>query len=575
MNDGPNYWTNWSRRRIARRRLIAAGAGGAALVAGAGLAACSTAKKSSSSTTSGASGQSAQTTPQKGGVFNEYSNTNSPLDPQKVSAGAQRAVGGVLSRVFKFKTSTNPDTIADHDIENDLGVSAESPDAIAWTIKIRPDAKFQNVAPVNGHAVEAEDVKSSWLRALDPATNNPNRGQLNMIDPAQITTPDKQTIVFKLTYPYSPFTSMVASPSYAWVMPREAYAGAYDPTKTAIGSGPFILDSTTPDVAYVYKRNPDYFVKDQPLVDGYKTAIIPTAAAQLAQFTAGNLDVLSVDNPGDRDTAQQQNPHVTSLKVADGRPFPIYFQLGDSSSIFQDPRVRQAVSMALDRDALGKAIYSGESVSPTFIPGYMGKWALKLSDLSPSVAAYYKYDPATAKKLLEAAGVSNVHLQFAYVQIFGVGYTKLAEACGNMLSAVGLNTTLVSQDYNKDFVDSGKGTRQGYFPKDMIVFASSASYTEADDWLFSYFNSKSTSNQEHLNDPQMDDMIAKERTIVDPDARLKAVLDIQKYICEKVYVVPTAGSYFWIFVQPRVQNYEYSSTLGAPTENYAKLWIQA
>jgi peptide/nickel transport system substrate-binding protein len=571
-NEG-SYWTDWARRRLRRRGLLAGAAGGLGL-AGLGLAGCSTTSKSSSSAATPATGAQSGAA-QKGGTYNDSTLRNNPLDPQKVSAGAQTVIGGVYSRLFKFQTSTDPTTIADHNVENDLGLSAESPDAITWTVKLRPDAKYQNIAPVNGHAVEAEDVKASWTRALDPATTNPNRGQLNMVDAAQIQTPDKQTVVFKLAYPYAPFKQTLASPAYSWVLPREAAAGAFDPVKTAIGSGPFILDTVTPDVAYTYKRNPDYFLKDQPQIDGYKTAVIPTVAAQMAQFTAGNLDLMQVDNPNDLATMQQQNPKVKPIQIMDGRPFPIYFQLGDSTSIFQDPRVRQAVSMALDRDALGKAIYSGQSVSPTFIPGYMGKWALKLSDLSSSTAAFYKYDPANAKKLLEAAGVGNVHLQFAYVQIFGVGYTKLCEACGSMLNAVGLQTTLVSQDYNKDFVDSGKGTRQGYFPKDMIVFASSAGYTEADEFIYSYFDSQSTSNQEHLNDPQMDAMISKQRTIVDVNERLKAVLDIQKYVCDKVYVVPTVGSYYWDFVNPRIQNFQYSSTLGSPTEEIAKLWIKA
>ncbi len=576
MTSTESYWARTARQRL-RRRGFLAGAAGSAGLAALSLAGCSTGPRSGPSSAA-PSAPSQAGTPQKGGIFNYYDNTNPPLDPQKVSAGAQRAVGGVLSRLFKFKTSTDPQTTADHVTENDLAVSAESPDAVTWTVKIRPDAKFSNIAPVNGHPVEAEDIKATWTRALNAATSNPNIGQLNMVDATQIQTPDKQTIVFKLTYPYAPFVATLASPAYSWVLPREANAGAYDPTKTVIGSGPFVVDTITPDVAYIYKRNPDYFLKDQPLIDGYKLAIIPQSAQpaqSLAQFTAGNLDQLQVDNVNDLQTAQQQNPKVKPIQVMDGRPFPIYFQLGDPSSIFQDVRVRQAVSQAIDREALGKAIYSGQAVYPTFVPGYMGKWALKLSDLSPSVGAFYKYDPANAKKLLDAAGVSNTHLQFAYVATFGVGYTKLAEACGNMLSAVGLPTTLVSQDYNKDFVDAGKGTRQGYFPKDMIVFASSASYTEADEFLFSYFDSKSTSNQEHLSDPQMDAMIAKERTLVNVDDRLKAVLDIQKYICEKVYVVPTAGSYFWEFVSPRIQNWQYSSTLGAPTESYTKLWIKA
>ena len=77
--------------------------------------------------------------------------------------------------------------------------------------------------------------------------------------------------------------------------------------------------------------------------------------------------------------------------------------------------------------------------------------------------------------------------------------------------------------------------------------------TDADEFLFSYFNSDSTSNQEHLKDPTLDAMLVKERTLVDTNERLKAVQDIERYIAQKVYCVPTVGSYRFVFVQPRVR----------------------
>src|SRR5437762_587526 len=75
-----------------------------------------------------------------------------------------------------------------------LAVSAESPDAITWTLKLRTDVKWQNVAPVNGHPFEAEDVKASWTRALT-IKGNPFAGAIDMLDPTQITTPAKDTVI--------------------------------------------------------------------------------------------------------------------------------------------------------------------------------------------------------------------------------------------------------------------------------------------------------------------------------------------------------------------------------------------
>jgi peptide/nickel transport system substrate-binding protein len=570
-----NYWTQFRQRTLRRRQLL-----GTAAIAGAGLAVlpaigCGSKPQSQASSSSNAGAQSAGQ-PQPGGTFNWWLNSNYSVDPQKLSATGHQASGGVMSRVFRFKTGTDPNAFTEHAIENDLGLSAESPDAITWTVKLRPDAKFQNVAPVNGHPVEAEDVKATFTRMLDPATSAPNRGAIDMMNASQIQTPDKQTVVFKLNYPYAPLPNLLASATYSMIYPREVLTGAYDPAKKAIGSGPWILDTLTPDVAYIYKKNPDWFEKGQPYADTTKVAIITDQAQQYAQFAAGNLDFLSTSNPYDIATLKQQNPKAQNYKVERASPYPFYFQMGDPTSVFQDIRVRRAFSMAIDRDAIGRIVYNGEFVQPVFVPSYMGKWSLKVSELPADTQQYFKFNPSEAKKLLSAAGQTNLQLRIGYPDTFGTPvYVKHVETAANMLNQVGIKTTFWVMNYQKDFVDAGKGARQGYFDKDVAMFASAGGYSEADDWLFAYFHSKSTSNQEHLSDPTYDAMIDKERTIVNADERLKAVREASMYLADKMYLVPTGGTYEWEFINPRIQNFQYTNSLGVMAESFSKLWIKA
>jgi peptide/nickel transport system substrate-binding protein len=204
----------------------------------------------------------------------------------------------------------------------------------------------------------------------------------------------------------------------------------------------------------------------------------------------------------------------------------------------------------------------------------MGKWGVKVSELPQDVQQFYKYDPAQAKKLLNAAGFTEAVIQLAYMTTSPSGI-KHVEAIGNMLNAVGVKTSLVAQDYNKDFVDEGHGSRQGFFPKNMIGWFNQAAYSDADQWLFTYFASRSTSNQEHLKDPTYDAMIDKERTQVNEADRLKAIRDILTYFADKMYAPNSVSPPEWIAVQPRIHNYQFSSTLGIGTETYAKLWISA
>jgi peptide/nickel transport system substrate-binding protein len=572
-----NFWT---RKRVNRRQILRTGAAGAGI---AGLAAlgCSTQGKTGSS---GASSQASSSTgqPVNGGTFVAALQANpQSLDPQRVSATAQVSISGVMSRVFRFKTGADPAVATNHDLDPDLGVSAESPDAITWTIKLRPDAKFQNIAPVNGHAVEAEDVKATLVRSQDP--KNPNAGNWSVVDTSQIQTPDAQTVVVKLKQPFSPFRKLLASPTYSWIFPREALAGTYDPVKVAIGSGPFTLESAQPDVAYTYKRWTDYWDKSLGHIDGFKFAVIGDPQAQLAQFSSGALDEIIFPTTDDLPTAQQRNPKAQTLKVENGSPNPLYLQLGNPDSPFQDIRVRRALSMMINREVLGKVVYNNEYVAQVFVSSYMGKQALKQKDLPPDVAQWFKYNPSESKKLLDAAGFKDTSFKFVYLVgsptpgSFGSPiWNKLCDAVADQLRQGGLKITAVQQDYAKDYVDSGKGSRQGYFPNDFLVFAGAAPATDADEQIYNHFDSRSTSNAERLKDAKLDAMIDKERTIVNEDERLKALLDIQKYLADQMYVVPTVSTYQWRMIQSRVKNYQFADAgdLNKGTETYAKLWIQ-
>jgi peptide/nickel transport system substrate-binding protein len=562
------YSSAWRRRGLNRRRLLAGSAAGAGVAT---LAACGNRQQPAAT---GGSSAAAPASPQTGGTLSFYVTREYRLDPQQGSGVDQTTSAGVTSRVFRLKTGLDPKVSDDHEIEPDLGLTAESPDAITWTIKLRPDVKFHDVPPVNGHAVEAEDVKASFVRALDPALPNPNRGTLRMIDPAQITTPDKSTVVFKLNFPYAPLRKLLASAAYSQILPREALAGAYDPMKTIIGSGPFLFDGYQPAVAYTYKRNPAWFEKGMPYVDALKVAIISDASQQLAQFTAGAVDHYLLTDPYQVDQTTRQNPKAAVLKTEMALPTPLYLQLGDPSSPFQDIRVRQAFSMALDRDAMSKAIYNGQSKQMIFMPSYMGKWAMEVKDLPQDLQKYYQYNPAESKKLLDAAGLSNLQLKLAYYTPTTPERQKIAETVNNMLNTAGIKTTVVVIDFEKDYIDSGKGYRQGYFPKDTVVSANAPVYSDADEYLFSYFHSTSTTNQEMIKDPALDQMIDRERTLVNEDERLKSVLDASKYIAEKMYTISTVGSYQWVYLNPRIQNYQYSQEISRPAETYPKAWIK-
>jgi peptide/nickel transport system substrate-binding protein len=559
---------------IGRRQLLRLSAGAATLAPW--LAGCSSRPRGSTSP-AGAGQATSGGQPVIGGVYNGVATDNATFDPQTISKVATDLLAGaVLSRLFRYKSGPDPSTITNHDVENDLAVGAESPDAVTWTFKLRNDAKFQNVAPVNGHAVGAEDVKASFVRAIG-LPQNPNRGALAMVDVDQIQTPAPDTVVFKLNYPYAPFSKAVASPMYAWILPREALAGSYDPAKVMIGSGPFTLDSATPDVAYVLKKNPGWFESSRPYVNGVNLAVIRDLQAELAQFNSGHLDEAQF-GAHDLGTMKKANPQATVLQQPPGSVGTAYFPLGDPNSVFLDDRVRQGLSMAIDYDAISRAVFDGNSVRCLFVTPLLGKWSLTMNQLDADTAKYYQYNPSEAKKLLDAAGVSGQTFKFAFMSS-GVSPAQYwvapeSDAVANMFQAVGLKLERVPLDFSKDFLDSGKGYRQGYFDEDTIFFFNQQTFNEVDEQVYNYFDGKSTQGGEHLSDSALDDMISKARTIVDEQQRLEVYLDIQKYIARKVYVLSLGGGYNYFILQPRVANFNASTPHSEAIETYSKVWLR-
>src|SRR5206468_2081608 len=140
-----------------------------------------------------------------------------------------------------------------------------------------------------------------------------------------------------------------------------------------------------------YKKNPEWFDKGKPNVDAARLAIVPDPAQRLAQFTAGNLDALNVPID-DLDTMKKQNPKAEVIANWDPGDGHVYFQLGDPKSPFQDIRLRQAVSLAIDRATYGKVTLKDQWVQGFNVPQTLGKWALRMEGLSDDIAQWYRFD---------------------------------------------------------------------------------------------------------------------------------------------------------------------------------------
>lgn len=560
----------WNRKATRRRVVGAMSAGAASLLA----AGCAGRKPGATTQQAGPGGA----TPKSGGMFSDsFEQRNPPgLDPQFFPTMATTSVAaGVMSSLFRNKIAPNPSVSLDHDIENELATQAESPDGIKWTFKLRPGARFHSTASFAGHPLEAEDVKATLVRGIT-SPQNPNRSILSVIDPAQIQTPDASTVVLSLKYPYGPLPGLLASVQYGLIMPREAAAGGYDPSKEMVGSGPFVLDKYTPDVSIDLKRNEQYFEQGLPRLDGVQVPIIPDPSQAMAQFTAGHLDALTVRQT-DLDAAKKNRPDagVTKAPLASG--YGAFYQMGDRSSPFQDIRLRRAVSLALDREGLGKALYADNYQICFSVKLLMGKWALKQDQLSAETQQNYRYNLDEAKRLVQEAGGSDLNIKFAYpTKAFSVDFEGLAQNVYSLLSKLPWKLTLVQLDYNKDYLNSGKGYLYGNFPPDTICFEGINTFTDVDFYLYGPFHSQSALNMEHLNDPTLDKLIDKARSILDEEQRRQAYLEVQKRIADQLYVgAGLPAGYTYTLVQSRIGQYDFTPEATAAGRSWRTAWVRS
>jgi peptide/nickel transport system substrate-binding protein len=582
-----NYWQQAMAVRSGRRRILRAGAVGVAGLGAAWLAACGGGSSNKSSNqgqaqTTAAPGvqptqQTAlkdQGTPKPGGIVTWREVGNSPLDPfNNPTYRAQDLAGFTYSRMLKFKTGPKPDTAYNYEVEGDLAASYEIPgDGTQLTFKIQPNAKFINKPPVNGHAVTSEDVKMSLDRFRN-APKNTNKSAFGTPDNqivASVETPDPQTVVVKLGKPYAPILNLFANPQYLWIFPKEVDSG-FDPAKEQIGSGPFMLDQVQPDVSVTMKKNPDYYVKGKPYIDGVVQAIIPDTAQQIAQYQAGKLDWTGIpaQNKADVQKSKPDSQIITYIPTT----YTFISPQQRGSSPFKDVRVRRAISLAIDRKSWLDLLYEGQgSAYLNAVPASMGKWWLDpQGNDAGSGAQWFKHDPKQARDLLKAAGQENLQLRFIYANnAYGDIFNQGADSTASMLKDAGFNPTIVTQDYLREYIDAN-GTFFGNY--EGVFYGLQTPFTDPHDYLFSMNHPKSARNHAGIDDPKLTQMIDDEERTLDENQRVQKVKDIQKYWMDQMYYIPIAVGYAYLFQQPWMRHLYYSSTYGFGVESHLDCWI--
>jgi len=400
-----------------------------------------------------------------------------------------------------------------------------SPDGKTWTFHLKKGVKWHDGTPFT-----SQDVKKHFEVMLDPKTAAANVLDYTWIK--SMETPDDQTIVFKLASPF-PNLLFKLCQSYGAIQSPAAYA-KYGPngtkeygTKIAVGTGPMKLKEWIPGDRIVLERNPEYnwgapwLSNRGPFYLNTLTyRVIPDSATRVAELETGNVQVL-LDVPVEHYDRVSKMPNVQVIKQP---AFGLgYLAFGTANKPFNDPRVREAINLAIDREALAKSVFFN-LVQPAY--GY----------LPPGLAESYedknamRYDVEAAKKLLAQAGYPKGFKTTLATQN-RTEHVRAAQAIQQMLEAIGVKADIVQYDEAgyKSFLKSGK----------QQLFMRQYSWDNADilQW---FLESRQAPYPGHSlwKDKKTDELIAAAEGATTPELRTQKYIELEKYLIEQAVWAP-------------------------------------
>jgi peptide/nickel transport system substrate-binding protein len=562
MEENSNYWL---RRRISRRTTLR-GAAVAGIGAGTmALVGCGDDDDDDNGgnnggilPTAGASPTTAKQPKPGGSLTVQFPAINPTLDPYTVTSYQTAYLNSLsYSKLLRFKAGVPSVSPADNAMEPDLAQALpEQVDDRTYIFKIKPNAKFHN-----GRALTASDI----LYALDRYKNfdkSVHKSGLSFIDKMEVVDP--QTFKITNAIPYADTSAYLGGNLGVWISPKE-HAESADANAKMVGSGPFIHTGSEAGVSASFKKNPDYFDAPFPYFDDVKIYGVPDTAKRVADFTAKQVNLSWLFLPEPRDQLKKDRPDAQKEET---QGIGGYIYLRTDKPPFNDPRVRQAISMGINRKAIRDAITKGEGVpDQLYFVGY--PFARQVKDLPQ--AKYWDYNPKEARALLDAAlgAGKNIDTTWNHADIAGYGqeYIDTATLAQSHLKDIGINITDNSQPYATSYITTtyqGNYEGMGHSPRAIAYWL---------DYITERFTMKPKRGRINLSwvtDQKLEDLMDKQRSQFKQEERLQTVKQIEELVAEQqyeIYFSTDTRTYFW---DADLQNYR--PTVWFPYTHLMKTW---
>ncbi len=423
---------------------------------------------------------------------------------------------------------------------------------------------------LNGREMTADD----WVSNFDYIAHSPG-SSLKVQEPVVAsTTTVKKTGTWEVTVTHP--ANLINA--WLWVetgggcyvlLPPEVIKkyGNVGDWHNVVGTGPYMLSDFVPNSAITYKRNPNYWGTDPvgsgkgnqlPYADGVKILIIPDISTRVAALRTGKVDVLGPMETGDAKGIMQSVPGVKSAGYYNSQPYVVAMRTDKANLPFHDKRVRQALMMATDFNAMANQLYGGDAKLFTYpVDGDMlPNLFVPMDQLPQSTQNLYKYNPDAAKKLLADAGYPNGFKTSIVVNSaspFGSD-VDVASVYKAMWAKVGVDLSL-------DVKEAGVWNSIEYSRAYDEMFLRWEWTFWSAQYMMTHWQGVNFDNGSYVDTPPGTDKFIEDtyktvqaNTFVNWDAANKAIRDLTPYVLDQAFYIPRPSPQFYNFWWPWIKN---------------------
>jgi len=451
------------------------------------------------------------------------------FDPHTISAVASLRV---MSQVY----NTLVDVDENLNVVPELAESWEQPDDVTYIFHLRDDVKFHN-----GRAMTAEDVKYSFERILTPDAGMLGNSASYVGNIDTVEAVDDYTVKITLKSITAPFLSNLSS-GYCSIVCKEVVEANGDLLRADGGTGPYTLGEWVPDNMVSVHRFDGYFVEGEPVFDTIEFYVMTDSSARLAALRTGNVDLINADTA------------MLPLVEGDANIKTLYYQsrnyatlcLNTNLEVFKDVRVRQAISLAINREEIIDMAYNGEAEISGFVPASMGHWAVDVT-----AHPLYQQDIEKAKQLLSDAGYPN---GFEVTLIVGLldSLRDIGAVVQQQLAEVGITVNVVNKE-NAEYVALWSA-----HDFEMMACQNGAGSDPSRGVAF-FFKTGTTANIAEYSNARVDELCDLGAGTTDVDARRAYYTEAINIILDECPNVTVASPREFFMSAPKLEGYVPSS----------------